>query len=144
MPLGSVEAENLAFQCMYGDTKAAIAPASVTVHLLEGYLTDDVTLEASWVELAADGGYTPATLANTSANFPAPGNGEQTVVTVTFTSTGPFNATAYYAGLKDPAGNLLEYVELDEPLDVAEAGTVTLDLAFWHNDSPESDVDEDF
>ena len=128
MPLGSVEYEDKTFRACYGSQHSAAWPASFTVHLFADNPRD------GGAELPAEGGYAPPTIANDDTNFPAPTGGEQEVSLVTITATGPWSVTAYYAGLKDPAGVLVEYVELAAPLEVLAAGDVNIPLNFWHDD----------
>ena len=137
MPLGSVDYENATFRACYGSQHSAAWPDSFTVHLFEGYVVDPTTGDLTWTELAADGGYVPPTVANDDANFPAPTDGTQDMPAALIEATGPFNATAYYAGLKDPSGVLVEYVRLAEPLDVVAAGEVQIPLSFWHDNDDE-------
>lgn len=132
MPLGSVQYENVTFRCFYGDDRAAIAPASFTLHLYDGHPLN------GGVELPATGGYAAVAVANTTANFPAPVNGQQEMVAQPFAaSTGAWPNVGRYAVLKDPAGVLVEYWRLarGHMVKINEAGAVArVPGALFHND----------
>lgn len=132
MPLGSVAYENLTFRCFYGDARAAIAPASFTLHLYDGHPLD------GGAELPATGGYLPVPVANTTANFPLPVNGQQEMVPQDFAAaTAAWPNVGRYAALKDPSGTLVEYWRLarGHMVKINEAGAVArVPGSLFHND----------
>lgn len=114
-----VNAKNASLRCMFGDDRSSQAPATWAVALY------DADPNLAGVELDATGGYAAQSLANSTANFPAPASGATTSAAVSFgTSSGAWSDTATHVGLKDGSGNLWYSRPLAEPITVTAAGQV--------------------
>ena len=118
MPLISTTAQANSIKGMYGDSRAAHMPATLKVHLY----TDDP--REGGTELAATGGYVPLSVANSSANFPAPdAAAELETAFFEWTSTGAWSDVATWAQLSDGT-NLYDGGPLPQRINVTKAGTV--------------------
>lgn len=114
-----VAAQNASLKCMFGDTRSAEAPATWTAVLYDG---DPLTTGSP---LATGGGYAPESVANSTANWPAPTVGAIESEPIDFgTSTGAWSDTATHLGLQDGSGNLWYSRPLAEPITVTAAGVV--------------------
>lgn len=135
MALGSAAnpaARNMALDACYGDNKSSLWPASIQVCLYNGDPT------AGGAELTNAGGYAPAVVANTTANFPNAAAGVKTSGTTTqfSPSTGAFSSGFNYWAFKDGSGNLLDSGQVTDPttnapvtITVSQANTIVRFLA---------------
>ncbi|HKY58312.1 MAG TPA: hypothetical protein VJL80_09765 [Aeromicrobium sp.] len=115
-----VGAANICLRCVFGDDRAAIAPATWEVALFTNFP------ELGGVELDPVGGYAAASVANTTANWPTPTLGAITSAPISFgTSTGEWSDVATVAVIR--AGGFIYYgrpLMADEEIDVTVAGQV--------------------
>lgn len=119
-----VSARNICLRCVFGDSKAAIAPATWSVHLFD----NDPGLGG--VEVSG-GGYAAKSVANTTANFPTPTLGHIITAPLSYgTATGAWARIGRYAVLKDTVGGTgLYYARpLLEDIVVTVAGQVVDDV----------------
>lgn len=121
MSLGSVTARNQCLAGTYGDNKGATAPTSVMFRL---YIGDP---GGSGVEVAGNG-YSPVTVANTTANMGTPAGGQIGPVIVDFPeSTGSGFGTPDNWATTDTSGNIYDYGPVLAP--IAVPGGVVYRLA---------------
>jgi hypothetical protein len=110
-------AQNAGLQAWFGDGRAMSMPASWEVALFTGHPLD------SGVELDAVGGYAPAVVANTTANFPTPTGGMIRALAPFPAPTDAWSDVATHFVLREPGGGPTWYVGLlGEALDVTAAG----------------------
>lgn len=129
MPLVDTIAENAALDACYGDGHSDAWPSSVTIRLFDGDPRD------GGVELDEVGGYEGVIVDNDDTTFPPAEAGSKTTPLIDFgTSTDAWSAPATWAVI-EADGTLLEAVEFDAPVDVAEAGvSVQVQLVLFHED----------
>lgn len=120
MSLGSITAQNAALAGLYGDDRGATAPTGFTAHLYEGDPTDD------GVEIAGTG-YTPPTVANTTAVLGAPDGGELGPFTIDFGTAGADDwGTPDFWAFTDGSGNFFGVQEISNPTEIVNGDPVTL------------------
>lgn len=95
MSIRDVAAETATLDLILGDSAGAGAPSAFRFLLFNG---DPNT---TGTELAADGGYTPAVMANTTANFPDAVDGRKSVPVAFADATAAYSDTATHWQMVD-------------------------------------------
>ena len=113
-------AQNKSLDNDYGATKGANAPASHTFHLFAG---DPRIPEADGGGVELTTGYTPPTITNNGASWPAAANGAKTGAVVALTFTADLADGATHWALKGSDGYWWDTGELDSEISAAASGT---------------------
>lgn len=131
MAIRDVTAQNAALECWLGDDASTSAPSTWRFLLFHGDPNIDGT------ELTSAGGYTPATLTNTTAHFPAPSGGQCSATVAFADATGAFSDTVTHWQMVDDANPTVGWFNgvLSNEVDVNAAGPVSIVATIYFGDA---------
>lgn len=101
MALTDPDAQNVVLAAVFGDGKAAGAPADIEIGLFNG----DPDNGGTEID-AGVGGYAPLVLANTTANFPDPAGGLMAVPADFGTATDAYSDQVTHWQFRNPADSI--------------------------------------